>query len=181
MNMTNEEAILRILEHNMIHQAKEPQAICITEALNMAIKALQREPCTDAVSREAVLKSLCELGYGDEENGAEAEYMSALWDAANKVKELPPVTPEKGEWIPLKYRPLTEEERNQYGNEYDEFIDCEMPDENEEVLLTLTDGTVSTDIYCQAEDCTHYFENYDFNHIKAWMHKPEGYKEEESE
>ena len=85
---------------------------------------------------------------------------------------------QSGEWIPLKFRLLTEEEQNEYGNEYDEFIDCEMPDENEEVLLTLEDGTVSTDIYCQAEDCTHYFENYDFNHIKAWMHKPEGYKEE---
>lgn len=65
------------------------------EAINEAIKALKREPCTDAVSREAVMKSLCELGYGDEENGAEAEYMSALWDTADKVKALPPVTPEK--------------------------------------------------------------------------------------
>lgn len=61
----------------------------------------QREFCTDAVSRKAVLKSLCELGYGDEENGAEAEYMYALRCVADKAKALPPVTPETAKVMDL--------------------------------------------------------------------------------
>ena len=42
--MTNEEAIKRIREHQIIHQTKEPRAIFITEALDMAIEALKAEP-----------------------------------------------------------------------------------------------------------------------------------------
>lgn len=69
------------------------------------IEEHEQRQSTDAVSREAVLKSLCELGYGDEENGAEAEYMYALRRVADKVKALPPVTLErpKGEWIWKEY------------------------------------------------------------------------------
>ena len=40
-SMTNKEAIRRLIEHNDIHQNKEPRAIYITEALNMAIAALE--------------------------------------------------------------------------------------------------------------------------------------------
>lgn len=42
--MTNEEAISRIKEHMIIHKMNEPHAILITEALNMAIEALEQEP-----------------------------------------------------------------------------------------------------------------------------------------
>ena len=41
--MTNEEAVARIREHMIIHKNKEPRAIYITEALEMAIKALEQE------------------------------------------------------------------------------------------------------------------------------------------
>ena len=40
--MTNEEAIARIREHKIIHKMNEPRAIYISEALDMAIKALKR-------------------------------------------------------------------------------------------------------------------------------------------
>lgn len=38
--MTPEEAVSRIKAHMEIHKLREPQAVHITEALNMAIKAL---------------------------------------------------------------------------------------------------------------------------------------------
>lgn len=41
--MTNREAILRIGEHCRIHFKAEPESIMITEALNMAIKALEQQ------------------------------------------------------------------------------------------------------------------------------------------
>lgn len=40
--MTRQEAILRIKDHKHVHQMKEPRAIHITEALNMAIDALEK-------------------------------------------------------------------------------------------------------------------------------------------
>ena len=42
--MTNEEAIARIREHKIIHKMNEPRAIYISEALDMAIKALEQQP-----------------------------------------------------------------------------------------------------------------------------------------
>lgn len=41
--MTAKEAIRRIKEHNEIHSRKERQAILITEALNMAVEALEKQ------------------------------------------------------------------------------------------------------------------------------------------
>ena len=51
--------------------------------------------CEDCVSIKTVMHILAELGYGDEENGADIEYMSALHDVAKKVKALSPVTPKQ--------------------------------------------------------------------------------------
>ena len=42
----------------------------------------------EAISKEAVMQVLAKLGYGDEENGAEPEYMSALADIAKEVKAI---------------------------------------------------------------------------------------------
>ena len=44
--MTREEAINRIKDHMVTHHLKEPRAVYISEALAMAIKALEQEPET---------------------------------------------------------------------------------------------------------------------------------------
>lgn len=54
--MTREEAITRIKDHIEIHRYHERNAVKIFEALDMAIKALEQEPCDDAVSREAAIE-----------------------------------------------------------------------------------------------------------------------------
>lgn len=41
--MTANEAIRRIREHNEIHSRKERNAMLITEALNMAVEALEKQ------------------------------------------------------------------------------------------------------------------------------------------
>lgn len=58
--MTREEAIARIREHMVIHKMDEPRAIHISEALDMAIKALEQQPCEDTISRQAAIDSLNE-------------------------------------------------------------------------------------------------------------------------
>ena len=52
--MTREEAIARIKDHMIVHKMNEQRAIYISEALGMAIKALEQQPCEDAISRADV-------------------------------------------------------------------------------------------------------------------------------
>jgi hypothetical protein len=57
------------------------------------IKALEQEPCEDAVSREAVLDYVYnDLGLGDEENGKDVERQMELERSYKYIKSLPPVT-----------------------------------------------------------------------------------------
>lgn len=59
--MTNEEAIARIKDHKIVHKINEPRAIYISEALDLAIKALEHLrwiPCSERLP-ESGQKVLC--------------------------------------------------------------------------------------------------------------------------
>ena len=72
MGMSIDEAIRRIDEHNYIHQRKEPRAVYITEALNVAVDTMRKyqkireiafplQFCTtDKLNHEAIMK-ICEV------------------------------------------------------------------------------------------------------------------------
>ena len=95
--MTREEAIARIKDHMVIHKLNEPRAIRISEALNMAIKALECEPLTDkeqriflaAMSREEKVCKEVDEKYPDREpyedslasvcRGIERKVKRTLW------------------------------------------------------------------------------------------------------
>ena len=87
--MTREEAIARIRNHKIVHKMNEPRAIYISEALDMAIEALEQQPCEDCISREQAIK---QCGFG----------MTSLLIADN-LRRLPPVTPKQTRWIPDDY------------------------------------------------------------------------------
>lgn len=107
--MTKEEVIARIKNHMIIHKMNEPRAIYISEALDMAIKAIEQEHCKDAISRHAVLdvvkKNTFRLTFAEEQGceghvawSAKAVYSDVIEGA---LLELPPVTPQPkmGHWI----------------------------------------------------------------------------------
>lgn len=56
MRMAREEAITRIKVHKSIHGKGEPMAVYISEALDMAIQALEQEPCEDCISKADALR-----------------------------------------------------------------------------------------------------------------------------
>lgn len=91
--MTREETIARIKDHKIVHKMNEPRAILISEALDMAIKALEQEPCEDAISRQAVV-DMTGLSEWFDSSDSYNEFVIAL-------SELPPVTPQPkiGHWI----------------------------------------------------------------------------------
>jgi len=84
--MTSEEAILCLkgiknLGHDIFTEQKDFQ-----ECLDMAIKALNQEPCGDSISRQSVIKEILRLW----NSGGDKDYcMETLRDF---VSELPPVT-----------------------------------------------------------------------------------------
>ncbi len=79
------------------------------------------------------------------------------------------------EWVKIKERRLTDEERESYGEEYDYIMNCKVPSNGEEVLVTTSDGYVMMDIYSDG-----YFENNpNPGDLLAWMPLPKPYKPKE--
>lgn len=67
--MTEKEAIARIKDHMIVHALNEERAVYITQALNMAIKALEEiqqyreigtvEKCQEAIEKQKAKKPEC--------------------------------------------------------------------------------------------------------------------------
>ncbi len=80
-------------------------------------------------------------------------------------------------WIPVKFRPLTEEEQEEYPY-YCYIADCPMPNDGEEILVTTTHGYVNKDI-SYIDDGFYLDSGYDWKtDVIAWMPLPEPYKED---
>ena len=88
--MTREEAIngLKVLAKDF--SGYKPNE----EMFDMAIKALERTECEDAVSRFEVLR-LIDYSSNDLNDSVDN------WYFQGKVKELPPVTPKQPGWMPF--------------------------------------------------------------------------------
>ena len=90
--MTKKEAIKRIKEVRFTIQPYQ----YINEALDMAIEALEQEPCEDAVSRQAV---------NDLYDRYHPTLATCVYEFGEELKALPSVNPtrEHGEWIQKEY------------------------------------------------------------------------------
>lgn len=97
-------------------------------------------------------------------------------------------------WIPIKYRLMTPEERiefaDYYGIEYcdtasEKMFDCPLPEDGQEILIS-TGEYVIADV-CFIEDgfgsmnCYSLENRGDWEGVNAWMPMPEPYKEEDHE
>ena len=97
--MTREEAIEALTSKDVCNSD------IMLEALEMAIKALEQEPCDDAISRKAVIDLV--VANHTELNGLNVVMYSPLF---KDIKQLPPVNPQPktGHWV----------KKSQYGNDY---------------------------------------------------------------
>ena len=77
--MTIDEAIARIREHITIHKTKEPRAVLISKALNMAIHALEMQKKLAEFSGMDVCKWVEDYDY-DENNISEYEFETSVND-----------------------------------------------------------------------------------------------------
>ena len=104
---------------------------------------------------------------------------------AFSVKECMEIVQEVAEeynvgWIPIKTRPMTEEEKEYYSEYLFEgnglIYECPLPEDGQEVLVTSKYGSVDKTTFYT--DCGNYFENYeDYDEVIAWQPLPEPYKE----
>lgn len=108
---------------------------------------------------------------GDQIAFAVIECMKILQEVAEEYK---------GGWIPVKTRPMTEEEKEYYSEYLFEgnrlIYECPLPDGGQEVLITSKYGSVEKTTFYT--DCGNYFESYeDYDEVMAWMPIPEPFKE----
>ena len=98
--MTREEVIKHIkdiiCENNTVKHSNIVVFEEEKEALRIAIKALEQEPCEDAISRQAFIKRYEEWMYSEYGKHCEKDAL-----AIRVANSLPPVTPSrrKGHWI----------------------------------------------------------------------------------
>lgn len=127
----------------------------------------------DLISRQTVINAIANTCFwlsGDDWN--------ELIECINSI----PSAENKGEWIPIVTRPMTEEEKEEYHGEYDPneilIYDCPIPEDGQEVLVNTRFGDVTTDTFYR--DDGYYFETYcDEGDVIAWQPKPEPYKKGE--
>lgn len=92
-----------------------------------------------------------------------------------KIDEQPTV----GEWIPFKEREADEYERIELG--FDMMLECELPDEDEEILVTYANGTVGMDCFMREGIECYLDSGAKFvTEAVAWKQKPEPYRGKET-
>ena len=114
--------------------------------------------------------------------------ISDAYFALGKALEALEALGKEPQWIPLKLRPMDEEERQHYADVYgyDEndfdgtMFDCPMPEDGEEIWVCSKNGYVWQDL-CQEDEGFYLEGNGDWEDIVAWMplNKPKPYKGEE--
>ena len=85
---------------------------------------------------------------------------------------------EQTSWIPIKTRPMTEEEIEEIGHEYAFMYDCPLPDDGQDVLITDCYGNVEVDTFCRDHEGFYFETNCDDGEVIAWMPLPSPYKVE---
>lgn len=82
-----------LLDESVIADSRKKLHKRMDEICNLAIKALEQQPCDDAISRQAVLKTQAKY----------AEHIGAtkFWQMSDDIKALPPVIslPKTGHWM----------------------------------------------------------------------------------
>ena len=112
-----------------------------------------------------------------------SEYSDKLWRNAYERGKADAKPERKTEWIPIKWHDCTDADREKYGFSDDivAVFDCEMPDDDQAILVTTSHGYVNQDV-CYIDDGFSLDSGYDWiDDITAWMPLPEPYKERREE
>lgn len=133
----------------------------------------------DLISRQAAINAICKTECGT--------YCKIDCDEIKAIKAVPSLKIEQ-QWIPVKTRPMTDEEREHFADVIDYIpddddavmFDCLMPEDKQRIWICTKCGNVFDDV-CEDDDGFIGLEgNGDWDDIVAWMpmDRPEPYKGE---
>lgn len=113
------------------------------------------------------------------------EAVKAWRTAINIVKNLPTVEERKTEWIPVKSRPMDEEERKEWSERVGYELEGDdaviyaspLPEDGQECIVCTKWGNVFIDTFQNDPDYGCAFEDHgDMDGITAWMPLPKPWK-----
>lgn len=99
-------------------------------------------------------------------------------EATEWMNDAPSVKPKTGEWIPIKWHEITDEERERegYPKDWVVHIDCDMPNDGDEILVQTKNGYIRWDV-CYEDGEFSLDSGWDWiEDIVAWMPLPEPYR-----
>lgn len=128
---------------------------------------------TDLISRADAIEAVIAQRHKAELS----DYNFALGLAEDAIRHLPSA---EAEWIPVEWHYITDEERkeNGYPKDWGVLMDCDMPLDEQEILVTTTSGRVEKDV-CYLDGEFSLDSGWDWvDDILAWMPLPKPYREE---
>lgn len=142
------------------------------KAIDMGIEALSAPTDGDLISRQGLL-----LQIEKDADGSPGWY-GDTWQFIKTIKSMPSAEPKTERWIPIKWHYITDEEReeNRYQKDWVCYLDCEMPEDEQEIIVTTNHGRVEKDV-CYLDGEFSLDSGWDWiEDIVAWMPLPEPYK-----
>lgn len=101
------------------------------------------------------------------------------WPTLEQIISKGVITIEPQKWIPFHKRELTEEEQEMYP-EWSYYLDCELPEDGEEILVSSPTWGVYKDTFNNEGSDGCYLEgDEEIDDGMAWMPLPEPWKGEE--
>lgn len=105
----------------------------------------------------------------------DVNFLDGLKTTKKILNDLPSVQSEQ-QWIPIKTRPMTDEEKDYYSDilgvdpEYygGYMFDCQMPEDKQRVWVQTKNGYIFDDV-CEVDDGISLEGNGDWDDIVAWM------------
>lgn len=134
------------------------------------------------IDGNALIMSLTDWWYssfGQEET----EESKAIKTVVDEVEKYVDGYPTYREWIPVSYHEITEEEREEkgYPKDWVYLLDCEMPQDEQEILVQVKNGEIRWDV-CYLEDGFSLDSGWDWaDDVVAWMPLPDAYREDGEE
>lgn len=105
-------------------------------------------------------------------------YVKVVQDMIQKLQDDLEQDEKENGWIPVKYHQISEKERAEesISNDIQYMLDCKMPDDGQEILVT--NGETTWQDTCFIDSNGYYLDGgYDWIDITAWMPLPKPYKE----
>lgn len=105
-------------------------------------------------------------------------YVKVVQDMIEKLQDDLEQDEKENGWIPVKYHQISEKERAEesISNDIQYMLDCKMPDDGQEILVT--NGETTWQDTCFINSNGYYLDGgYDWIDIMDWMPLPKPYKE----